>query len=160
MCEGQGQEATNGRYLRLVTKLALVNERADENGGLAWSDTGERYILRLFRDFVFHQKGESGENVVDLGHVLDALAKLDVGAGETIPLCSPDGKTLLVCSYEDVRRCLENAYGELVGGGAFAGEKALFAGYTVGGGVSPLEFAASYAPQGDARPFTPLWERR
>ena len=100
--------------MRLLVKLATVNERSDENRSLAWSDTGDRYILRLFRDYVFHQKDEQGRNVVDFGHVLDSLAKLDVGDPELIPLCSPDGKTLLVCSYEDVKRCLENVYGELV----------------------------------------------
>lgn len=100
--------------MRLLVKLATVNERSDENGSLAWSDTGDRYILRLFRDYVFHQKDDEGRNVIDFGHVLDALAKLDVGDPESIPLCSPDGKTLLVCSYEDVKRCLENVYGELV----------------------------------------------
>ena len=62
---------------------------------------------------MFHQKDAQGQNVTDLGHVIDALAKLDVGDAEAIPLCSPDGKTILVCTYEDVRRCLENAYGEL-----------------------------------------------
>ena len=64
--------------MRLLVKLATVNERSDENGSLAWSDTGDRYILRLFRDYVFHQKDEQGRNVVDFGHVLDSLAKLDV----------------------------------------------------------------------------------
>lgn len=106
-------EYANGRFLRLLVKLAMVNERPDDNGSLSWSDTGDRYILRLFRDFVFHQKDAQGQNVTDLGHVIDALAKLDVGDAEAIPLCSPDGKTILVCTYEDVRRCLENAYGEL-----------------------------------------------
>lgn len=104
--------------MRLLVKLAMVNERSDDNGSMTWSDTGDRYILRLFRDFVFHQKDAQGQNVVDLGHVVDALAKLDVGDAEAIPLCSPDGKTILVCTYEDVRRCLENAYGELTSQGA------------------------------------------
>lgn len=63
--------------MRLLVKLATVNERSDENGSLAWSDTGDRYILRLFRDYVFHQKDEQGRNVVDFGQVLDSLAKLD-----------------------------------------------------------------------------------
>ena len=110
--------------MRLLVKLAMVNERGDDSGSLAWSDTGDRYILRLFRDFVFHQKDAQGQNVTDLGHVIDALAKLDVGDAEAIPLCSPDGKTILVCTYEDVRRCLENAYGELTSQSAspFAGQ--------------------------------------
>lgn len=101
--------------MQLLALLAAVNERPDDKGSMMWSDTGDRYILRLFRDFVFHQKDAQGRPVLDFGHVLDALAKLDVGDAETIPLCSPDGRTVLVCSYEDVRRCLQNAFAELVG---------------------------------------------
>lgn len=70
--------------MRLLVKLAMVNERPDDNGSLSWSDTGDRYILRLFRDFVFHQKDAQGQNVTDLGHVIDALAKLDVGDAEEV----------------------------------------------------------------------------
>lgn len=99
--------------MRLLVKLMTINERTDENGSMNWSDTGDRYILRLFRDFVFHQKDEQGHTVVDFGHIFDALAKLDAGELETIPLCSPDGKTLLVCSYNEIKQCLENSYQEL-----------------------------------------------
>ena len=116
--------------MRLLLKLAFINERPEGKG--YWSDTGDRYIVRLFRDFVFHQKDEANRPVLDCGHVLDALAKLDVGDPETIPLCSPDGKTVLVCSYEDIRRCVENAYGELVGQsqqGLFENQAMHFAGY-------------------------------
>ena len=87
--------------MRLLLKLAFINERPEGKG--YWSDTGDRYIVRLFRDFVFHQKDEANRPVLDCGHVLDALAKLDVGDPETIPLCSPDGKTVLVRG-ERVRR--------------------------------------------------------
>lgn len=115
--------------MRLLMKLAFINERPDDKG--YWSETGDRYIVRLFRDFVFHQKDEGNHPVLDCGHVLDALAKLDVGDPETIPLCSPDGKTVLVCSYEDVRRCVENAYGELLGQtqGAYEAQTLRFAPY-------------------------------
>lgn len=116
--------------MRLLLKLAFINERPEGKG--YWSDTGDRYIVRLFRDFVFHQKDEANWPVLDCGHVLDALAKLDVGDPETIPLCSPDGKTVLVCSYEDIRRCVENAYGELVGQtqqGLFENQALRFGGY-------------------------------
>lgn len=107
------REFTNGRYLRLLMKLSYITDRPDDKGSYSWSDTGDRYILRLFRDYVFHQKDDEGRPVLDNGHVLDALAKLDVGELETIPLCSPDGKTVLVCSYDDIKRCMENVFGEL-----------------------------------------------
>ena len=61
--------------MRLLMKLAFINERPDDKG--YWSETGDRYIVRLFRDFVFHQKDEGNRPVLDCGHVLDALSKLD-----------------------------------------------------------------------------------
>ena len=130
--------------MRLLTKLALVNERPDEKGGFSWSDTGDRYILRLFRDFVFHQKDENGRAVVDFGHVIDSLAKLDVGANETIPLCSPDGRTVLVCSYGDVRRCLENVYSELMS--ARSGEGRMNAIPFMGQGMTPMSGGMGFVP--------------
>ena len=53
---------------------------------------------------------------MDLGHVTTALNKLDSADEEKIVLSSRDGKTLIVVSYADVARCLENAYGELCNG--------------------------------------------
>ena len=41
-----------------------------------WSETGDRYLLKLFRDYVFHQVSESGEPVVDLSHVISNLNKV------------------------------------------------------------------------------------
>lgn len=75
-----------------------------------WSDTGDRYILKLFRDFVFHQADERGRPVVNLAHVLTCLNKLDVGAEERILLVSRDEQSCLVVSYRDVRTCMENAF--------------------------------------------------
>lgn len=47
-------EYDNGRLLRLLLKLGTLNERPDQSGG-DWAETGERYILKLFRDYCFHQ---------------------------------------------------------------------------------------------------------
>lgn len=53
-------EYDNGRLLRLLLKLGALNERPDQSGG-EWAETGERYILKLFRDYCFHQVfGEGG----------------------------------------------------------------------------------------------------
>ena len=155
--------------MRLLVKLMTINERTDENGSMAWSDTGDRYILRLFRDYVFHQKDEHGRAMLDFGHIFDALSKLDVGDLETIPLCSPDGKTLLVCSYADIKQCLENTYAELmnntsamgvggVGMGVGMGMgMGMGVGMGMGGNVSqPMDFIPSFSAIGmDPRGFTP-----
>jgi PAB-dependent poly(A)-specific ribonuclease subunit 3 len=42
----------------------------------AWSETGDRYILKLFRDFVFHSVGFDGEPIVDIAHIVQCLNKV------------------------------------------------------------------------------------
>jgi PAB-dependent poly(A)-specific ribonuclease subunit 3 len=41
-----------------------------------WSETGDRYLLKLFRDYVFHQVSESGQPIIDLSHVITCLNKV------------------------------------------------------------------------------------
>jgi PAB-dependent poly(A)-specific ribonuclease subunit 3 len=53
---------------------------------------------------------------MDLGHVVTALNKLDAADEEKIVMASRDGKSLMIVSYADVGRCLENAYQELCSG--------------------------------------------
>ncbi len=42
----------------------------------AWSETGDRYILKLFRDYVFHSAGFDGEPIVDIAHIVQCLNKV------------------------------------------------------------------------------------
>ena len=51
----------------------------EHDGRLYWSDAGDRYLLKLFRDFVFHQVSEDGAPLLDWGLVAEALTKLDAG---------------------------------------------------------------------------------
>jgi PAB-dependent poly(A)-specific ribonuclease subunit 3 len=50
-------EYENGRLLRLMLKLGFINERPSDLNSLTphWSETGDQYVLKLFRDHVFHQ---------------------------------------------------------------------------------------------------------
>lgn len=41
-----------------------------------WAETGDRYLLKLFRDYVFHQVSERGEPVIDMAHVVSCLNKV------------------------------------------------------------------------------------
>jgi len=75
--------------------------------------TARRKVLKLFRDYVFHQADSDGNPVLDLGHVISCLNKLDAADPEKIVLTSRDGASLLVVSYADVARCLEESYEEL-----------------------------------------------
>ena len=42
----------------------------------SWSETGDRYLLKLFRDYLFHQVAESGVPWVDLAHIVACLNKV------------------------------------------------------------------------------------
>lgn len=42
----------------------------------SWSETGDRYLIKLFRDYVFHQVDEYGQPVIDMVHVLTCLKKV------------------------------------------------------------------------------------
>lgn len=49
-----------------------------------WSETGDRYMLKLFRDYVFHQVSEDGRPWLDMAHIVQCLNKLDAGAPEKV----------------------------------------------------------------------------
>ena len=49
--------STYSRLFRVLTKLCTVVDRAELNGDFSWSEYGDCYMLKLFRDYVFHQVG-------------------------------------------------------------------------------------------------------
>ena len=71
-------ELENARLVRLLCKFGFINERPEFARDPRWSETGDRYILKLFRDYVFHQVDEHGLPVVNLGHVVMCLNKVRV----------------------------------------------------------------------------------
>jgi PAB-dependent poly(A)-specific ribonuclease subunit 3 len=107
------KELENGRMFRLLVKLGFINERPEFEQSTSWSETEDRYVLKLFRDFVFHQVYEDGSPSIDFAHVIDALNKLDAGAEEKVMLTSRDQKTTLFISYKDLRRMAGHAFDEL-----------------------------------------------
>lgn len=42
----------------------------------SWSETGDRYMLKLFRDYVFHQVDENGLPWMDMAHIVQCLNKV------------------------------------------------------------------------------------
>lgn len=108
-------EFDSSRMFRLTSLLGFVNERGDAGVDPQWSETGDRYLLKLFRDYVFHRVDSHGNPVLDMAHVVECLSRLDVGSPEQMLLSSRDGSSLLVATYEDVRRCLLQAVDELRG---------------------------------------------
>jgi len=108
------KETENARLVRLVCKLGLINERPEFDHDPRWSETGDRYIIKLFRDYVFHAVDpETGQPVVDLSYILTNLNKLDAGSDEKIVLTSRDEQSCLVVSYRDIKNCIENAFKDL-----------------------------------------------
>ncbi|KAG1402636.1 hypothetical protein G6F60_005576 [Rhizopus arrhizus] len=91
-----GRELENGRIVKLISKMGFVNERPEFDMDPSWSETGDRYLIKLFRDYVFHQVDEHGQPVIDMVHVLTCLKKLDAGVDEKIMLMSRDEQSCLV----------------------------------------------------------------
>ncbi|KAJ4288588.1 PAB-dependent poly(A)-specific ribonuclease subunit 3 [Kalmusia sp. IMI 367209] len=120
------RELESSRLVRLLVKLNFVNERPEldasqhvpgSTGPTAssmWAETGERYYLKLFRDYVFHQVDANGHPVTNLAHVLDCLNKLDAGTEEKIMLVSRDEQNVLIVSYRELKRGLESSFQDLV----------------------------------------------
>ena len=121
------RELENGRLVRLLAKLNVILERPDSSStpnattnaallnqpSAAWSETGERYYLKLFRDYVFHQIDHDGRPVLDLGHIVTCLNKLDAGIDEKIQLVSRDEQSVFITSYKEVKRGFDGAWAEI-----------------------------------------------
>jgi PAB-dependent poly(A)-specific ribonuclease subunit 3 len=123
-----GRELESSRLVRLLVKINFILERPELDASLAvsggtsnlsssWAETGERYYLKLFRDYVFHQVDANGHPVTNLAHVLDCLNKLDAGSEEKIALVSRDEQNVLIVSYREVKRGMESAFQDLIKAG-------------------------------------------
>ncbi|KAF2466335.1 uncharacterized protein BDR25DRAFT_237318 [Lindgomyces ingoldianus] len=128
-----GRELESSRLVRLLIKLNFINERPELDASIpvpsgnttspstAWAETGERYYLKLFRDYVFHQVDTNGHPVTNLAHVLDCLNKLDAGSEEKIALISRDEQNILIVSYRELKRGVESAFQDLIKAGRGGG---------------------------------------
>ncbi|XP_074649984.1 PAN2-PAN3 deadenylation complex subunit pan3-like [Tubulanus polymorphus] len=108
------KEIENSRLCRLITKLGIINERQEFNMDPSWSETGDRYMLKLFRDYVFHQVDENGAPWIDMAHIVQSLNKLDAGTHEKICLMSRDAQTVLLVSYAELKQCFDSAFNEVL----------------------------------------------
>lgn len=108
------KEVDNGRLLRLLSKLGTINERPEHQLDPNWSETGDRYMLKLFRDYLFHQCDENGKPWLDLGHIISNLNKFDIGSPEKICLISRDAQNVIIVSFEELKRCFESAIKDLM----------------------------------------------
>jgi PAB-dependent poly(A)-specific ribonuclease subunit 3 len=107
------KELENGRLVRLLCQLGFVNERPEFDMDPQWSETGDRYLLKLFRDYVFHQVDAQGSPVLDMAFVLQCLNKLDVGCAEKVVLTTRDELSCLIVSYSELKQCLLHTINDL-----------------------------------------------
>ncbi|KAK2814366.1 PAB-dependent poly(A)-specific ribonuclease subunit 3, partial [Arthroderma sp. PD_2] len=108
------RELENARLVRLLTKINFITERPEYDHDRHWSENGERYFLKLFRDYVFHQVDGQNGPVVDLGHVLTCLNKLDAGSEEKVTLISRDEQSCFVVSYKELKKGVEMSFQALM----------------------------------------------
>ncbi|PIA18761.1 hypothetical protein COEREDRAFT_79746 [Coemansia reversa NRRL 1564] len=106
-------EMANGRLVRILCKINFITERSDGTMDPEWSETGDRYLIKLFRDYVFHMVDGNGKPVADMAHVIGNLNKLDAGSHDKVMLMSRDEKSCLIVSYAEIKRCVEDTYQEL-----------------------------------------------
>lgn len=108
------RELENGRVARSMMKLMTIVERGELGGVQGWSETGDRYQLKLFRDYVFHRVEADGKPNLAMGHMLSCLSKLDAGIDEMVVLTSRDNETVFVLSYRELKQMFDRAFNELV----------------------------------------------
>ncbi|KKA26359.1 hypothetical protein TD95_003838 [Thielaviopsis punctulata] len=107
-------ELENGRLVRLMAKLGTINERMEFDGDPRWSENGQCYALKLYRDFLFHAVDANGKPSMDLGRMIASLNRLDVGTNDMICLSSRDEQTVFYTTYKDLKRLVESSFQSLV----------------------------------------------
>ncbi|KAI8320068.1 hypothetical protein GQ54DRAFT_240187, partial [Martensiomyces pterosporus] len=103
-------EMSNSRLVRLMCKINFITERPEHAMDPEWSETGDCYLIKLFRDYVFHLVNDDGRPVLDMAHVIGNLNKLDAESTEKIMLMSRDEQSCLVVSYGEIKRCIDDAH--------------------------------------------------
>jgi len=108
------RELENGRVARIMMKLDIINDNPNLPNMPNWSETGERYPLKLFREYVFHQVDRDGKACVSLGHILACINKLDAGIDEYVPLTTHDNESSLIVTYRELKNAFERSFNEIL----------------------------------------------
>lgn len=88
--------------------------------------------------------------MLDFGHMYQSLARLDAGDDEKILLTSRDKRSLLVVSFADIKRCLDEAFAEVFGHAAPSPGGSAGGGGDVIDGLPPGEAAGAGGAGGAA----------
>lgn len=100
----------NGRLFKLMCKLGAV----ERNTTAASYETGDRYLLKLYRDHLFRQTSDTGTPWLDMSHIVQSLNKLDIGSSERFLLTSHDNQNVLVVSYSDMKKATSKCFAEII----------------------------------------------
>ena len=76
MDDALAAEYESGRALRLMMKLAFINERPEFGVDTRWSESGDCYVLKLFRDF-----GKTSD-----GSIKNRIESIEIGRSSEICL--------------------------------------------------------------------------
>ena len=106
-------ELENGRLFRLMCKLNFIFGRVESRIDINWSESGDKFAIILFYDYVFHQVDPQGKSVMDLTHVLRCLNKLDAGVNEKLVLATPDEMTCIIISYKELKELISTTFRSL-----------------------------------------------
>ncbi|CAI4034732.1 hypothetical protein SMKI_11G1820 [Saccharomyces mikatae IFO 1815] len=104
------KELENGRLFRLINKLNCIFGRIESRIDINWSESGSKFPIVLFYDYVFHQVDSNGKPIMDLTHVLRCLNKLDAGIQEKLMLVTPDELNCIIISYKELKDLIESTF--------------------------------------------------
>lgn len=104
------RELENGRLFRLVNKLNCIFGRIESRIDINWSESGTKFPIILFYDYVFHQVDSNGKPIMDLTHVLRCLNKLDAGIQEKLMLVTPDELNCIIISYKELKDLIDSTF--------------------------------------------------
>jgi PAB-dependent poly(A)-specific ribonuclease subunit 3 len=107
------KELDNSRLFRLLCKLGCINERPEHKMDPQWSETGDRYLVKLFRDYLMYQVSEEGRPLLDLSHIVSSLNLLEQASPEKVCLLSRDEQNVLIVSYAELKKCFDSSFGDL-----------------------------------------------
>ncbi|EJS42898.1 pan3p [Saccharomyces arboricola H-6] len=104
------KELENGRLFRLINKLNCIFGRIESRIDINWSESGTKFPIILFYDYVFHQVDSNGKPIMDLTHVLRCLNKLDAGIQEKLMLVTPDELNCIIISYKELKDLIDSTF--------------------------------------------------
>jgi len=71
-------------------------------------------MIKLFCDYIFVQVSDTNQSILDFGHIVETLNKLDAGTNEKVLLMSRDEQSLMVVTYKDLKNVIKTQFSYLL----------------------------------------------